>query len=260
MSDKEASSSASRSRSKSKEDKHLAKRSHSGSRSRSCSHKRNSRSYSRDKKYSHSRSRSHSHRRKYRSRSRSRSYDRRRSCKYDRDYDGRDYYGRRSDHGHSRSRSPMSRRRRHLGDRENPSTSRCLGVFGLSLYTQERDLRDNFERYGPIDDVQIVYDHQTGKSRGFAFLYFKDLEDAVEAKEQAAGSEIDGRKIRVDYSITKRAHTPTPGVYLGKTSESSYRSRHSPYGSTRGGGERKGSERGGYRSYSRERSYSPRRY
>jgi len=33
----------------------------------------------------------------------------------------------------------------------------------------------------------------------------------------APGSEIDGRKIRVDYSITERAHTPTPGIYLGKT-------------------------------------------
>jgi len=32
----------------------------------------------------------------------------------------------------------------------------------------------------------------------------------------APGTEIDGRKIRVDYSITKRAHTPTPGVYLGR--------------------------------------------
>ncbi|CAG0885074.1 unnamed protein product [Darwinula stevensoni] len=28
--------------------------------------------------------------------------------------------------------------------------------------------------------------------------------------------DIDGRKIRVDYSITARAHTPTPGVYMGR--------------------------------------------
>ena len=38
----------------------------------------------------------------------------------------------------------------------------------------------------------------------------------LQAKEMAAGTEIDGRKIRVDYSITQRAHTPTPGVYLGR--------------------------------------------
>jgi len=63
---------------------------------------------------------------------------------------------------------------------DNPRQSRCLGVFGLSLYTQERDLREVFEHYGPIDDLQIVYDHQTGRSRGFAFIYMRNYEDAVE--------------------------------------------------------------------------------
>ena len=27
--------------------------------------------------------------------------------------------------------------------------------------------------------------------------------------------QIDGRKIRIDYSVTKRAHSPTPGNYQG---------------------------------------------
>lgn len=31
--------------------------------------------------------------------------------------------------------------------------------------------------------------------------------------------EIDGRRIRVDYSITQRAHTPTPGIYMGKPTQ-----------------------------------------
>lgn len=35
----------------------------------------------------------------------------------------------------------------------------------------------------------------------------------------APGTEIDGHKIRVDYSVTDRAHTPTPGVYLGGPAE-----------------------------------------
>jgi len=63
---------------------------------------------------------------------------------------------------------------------DNPRRNRCLGVFGLSLYTQERDLREVFEQYGPIEDLQIVYDHQTGRSRGFAFIYMKKSEDAIE--------------------------------------------------------------------------------
>lgn len=159
------------------------------------------------------RGRGHRGRQYSRSRSRSRSYSPR---------------GRRGYRGRHRSRSPMSNRKRHDGNRFNPSPSRVLGVFGLSLYTGEKDLREMFDRYGPIDRVQVVYDHQTGRSRGFAFIYFADVEDAVDAKERCNGIEVDGRRIRVDYSITKRPHTPTPGVYMGRPTRDSpeRRGRH----------------------------------
>lgn len=106
----------------------------------------------------------------------------------------------------------MSNRRRHTGSRANPDPNTCLGVFGLSLYTTERDLREVFSRYGPLSGVNVVYDQRTGRSRGFAFVYFERIDDSKEAMERANGMELDGRRIRVDYSITKRAHTPTPGT------------------------------------------------
>uniref|UniRef100_A0A3Q0QQW0 Transformer-2 protein homolog alpha n=1 Tax=Amphilophus citrinellus TaxID=61819 RepID=A0A3Q0QQW0_AMPCI len=186
---------------------------HSESRSRSRSKSSHSRRHS-NRRYSRSRSRSYSHRRKSRSRSYSPEYRRRKS----------------------QSTSPMSNRRRHTGSRShdftkeayshgggadvrfqaNPDPSTCLGVFGLSLYTTERDLREVFSRYGPLAGVNVVYDQRTGRSRGFAFVYFERLEDSKEAMERANGMELDGRRIRVDYSITKRPHTPTPGIYMGR--------------------------------------------
>lgn len=57
---------------------------------------------------------------------------------------------------------------------------------------------------------------QTGRSRGFAFVYFESTEDAKAARDGMNDQEIDGRRIRVDFSITKRPHTPTPGVYMGR--------------------------------------------
>ena len=42
----------------------------------------------------------------------------------------------------------------------NPKESRVLGVFGLSLYTGEKDLKEMFGKYGPLEEVQVVYDHQ----------------------------------------------------------------------------------------------------
>ncbi|XP_071527182.1 transformer-2 protein homolog beta-like isoform X3 [Panulirus ornatus] len=142
-------------------------------------------------------------------------------------------------------RSPMSNRRRHIGTRDNPEPSKCLGVFGLSVYTTERQLHSIFDKFGPLEKVQVVLDSKTGKSRGFAFVYFESLKDATEAKNECSGMEIDGRRIRVDYSITKRPHTPTPGIYMGRPT-------------TRGGYDRGyGRGGGGYRG-DRYRSPSPR--
>ena len=67
----------------------------------------------------------------------------------------------------------------------NPDPNCCLGVFGLSLYTTERDLREVFSKYGPIADVSIVYDQQSRRSRGFAFVYFENVDDAKEVSKKA---------------------------------------------------------------------------
>nr|CAD7454875.1 unnamed protein product [Timema tahoe] len=172
---------------------------------------------------SHSRSKKMSYRGRYRSRSRSRSpkrYRSRYSHSRSRSYSPRGkYYGysdRRKEFYRSHSRSPMSSRRRHVGSRDNPQPSRCLGVFGLSIYTTEQQMHHIMSKYGPVERVQVVIDAKTGRSRGFSFVYFESSEDAKVAKEQCTGMEIDGRRIRVDFSITQRAHTPTPGIYMGK--------------------------------------------
>lgn len=41
-----------------------------------------------------------------------------------------------------------------------------------------------FSKYGPIEQVQVVYDHQTGRSRGFAFIYYEDTDDAIDVSEK----------------------------------------------------------------------------
>ena len=234
-------------------------------------------------RYSRSRSRSMSPRYARRhSRSRSRSYSPRPGGSGG---GGGRYYGggrpgpSRGGHRRSHSRSPMSNRRRHVGSRDAPEISNCVGVFGLSLYTTERELEKEFSKFGPLEKVTVVLDRKTERSRGFAFVYFESQEDAKAAKEAMNDQEIDGRRIRVDFSITRRPHSPTPGIYMG---------RPTYQGDRRGGGDRDrghggdrgyyggGGDRGGggygrrspspYRSRShrdyrsRSRSYSPRRY
>lgn len=46
----------------------------------------------------------------------------------------------------------------------------------MSQRTRERDLEHLFGRYGPIEEVKIIY--SDGRSRGFGFVYFEDVSDA----------------------------------------------------------------------------------
>jgi len=184
---------------------------------------RESRDKHRDRSKSPARSRSRS--RGSRSRSRSRgSRSRSRSA-------SPDYRRKRR----SRSRSPPSR-----VDREKPEPSKILGVFGLSSTTRNEDLKDEFAKFGELDNVDLIIDKRTGRSRCFGFIYFNNMEDSIKAKESCNGMRLHGRNIRIDYSLTKRPHSPTPGQYMGRITNRPDR-------------------RSSYDRYPSSRSYSPRR-
>ncbi|KAI1707932.1 RNA recognition motif domain-containing protein [Ditylenchus destructor] len=105
-----------------------------------------------------------------------------------------------------RSRSPRRNeipRGRYYDGREKPEPCPCLGVFGMSLHTTERDLKKIFTQYGEVESVQIVYDRFSGRSRGFGFVYFTSTRDANKAKDHLKDAVIDGMKVRVDYSVTR---------------------------------------------------------
>ncbi|CAF1321734.1 unnamed protein product [Rotaria sordida] len=144
-----------------------------------------------------------------------------------------------SRHDHRRHyRSPVSSRQYRSPSNErdakddierlNPAPSKVLGIFGLSSRTEERVVRRIFSKFGRINNIHIVYDRGTGRSRGFGFIYYDRLEDAKDAKKETHGMEIDGQKIRVDFSLTARPHDRTPGIYMGvaenRNSRKDYRS------------------------------------
>lgn len=76
--------------------------------------------------------------------------------------------------------------------------SKRLFVGGLSWNTDEAELRTAFERFGEIEDVKVITDRETGRSRGFGFVGFVDGASAKKAMEEMDGSELDGRSIRVN--------------------------------------------------------------
>lgn len=84
----------------------------------------------------------------------------------------------------------------------------------------------------------MVKDSKTRGFRGYCFIYFKHEREATAALNHCNGMELKERMIRVDYSLSARPHSPTPGTYQGKRGR---------------GGERRG-YRDNYRRRSRSRS------
>merc|ERR1712013_981115 len=74
------------------------------------------------------------------------------------------------------------------------------------------------------------------------------IKSATDAREAMNGLELDGRKIRVDFSITKRPHTPTPGMYMGRPTDARDGFR-GDRGGHRGDGRGRGRGRGGRGDY-----------
>ncbi|KAI0092526.1 hypothetical protein BDY19DRAFT_924818 [Irpex rosettiformis] len=134
-----------------------------------------------------------------------------------------------------RRSSPASRKPPHAPIAPNPSN--VLGVFGLSIRTVERDLDDEFSRFGRVEKVVIVYDQrQSDRSRGFGFITMSTTEEATRCIKELNGVELNGRRIRVDYSITDRPHAPTPGEYMGhrrRRGRDTYSSRDDRYDDSR---------------------------
>ncbi|XWS62789.1 hypothetical protein CRYUN_Cryun06bG0040800 [Craigia yunnanensis] len=74
---------------------------------------------------------------------------------------------------------------------------RCF-VGGLAWATDDRALEEAFSAYGEIVESKIVNDRETGRSRGFGFVTFRDEKTMRDAIEGMNGQNLDGRNITVN--------------------------------------------------------------
>merc|ERR1719341_2621153 len=83
-------------------------------------------------------------------------------------------------------------------DDDAPATGkeddRKVFIGGLSWSTKEPALREYFGKYGEITSINIKTDPHTGKSRGFAFVVFKEPSSVDKVIEEKTHT-IDGRKV-----------------------------------------------------------------
>ncbi len=75
--------------------------------------------------------------------------------------------------------------------------SRKLFVANFPYSTGEESLRELFGQHGLVEEIKIIYDRETGRSRGFGFVMMETEEECVQAAEALNGAELGGRPIAV---------------------------------------------------------------
>jgi len=87
-----------------------------------------------------------------------------------------------------------------------------LFVGNLSYDVTESDLREFFSPVGPLSNVIIPMDRETGKPRGFAFIEFGEQAQADEATSRFNNQELKGRNITINEARARESR-PSGGTY-----------------------------------------------
>ncbi|KZV36584.1 glycine-rich RNA-binding protein [Dorcoceras hygrometricum] len=126
------------------------------------------------------------------------------------------------------------------------SEFRCF-VGGLAWDTTDQGLEQAFNQFGDVIDSKIINDRETGRSRGFGFVTFKDDQSMRDAIEGMNGQDLDGRNITVNEAQSRggggggggggfRGPRRNGGGYGRR--EGGYGRREGGYAGGRGGGGR----------------------
>jgi len=135
--------------------------------------------------------------------------------------------------------------------RDRDAGGKKLYIGNLNIRAEERDLEDIFGKFGDVDDIYIPRDKSTWLGRGFAFVTYKDTEDAQEAARKWDGRRFQSKKIAVNLARAR----PEPKGHSPQKVKKYVPSRDDD--PSRGRGRRRSRSRSRSRSRGRRRRRSP---
>jgi RNA recognition motif-containing protein len=86
----------------------------------------------------------------------------------------------------------------------------------LSFDATENDLRDLLSAHGPVDEVKVVMDRETGRARGFAFATMNTEEGAKAAIMALNGKDWKGRALTVNEARPRDERSGGGGSRAGR--------------------------------------------
>ncbi|KAK9829495.1 hypothetical protein WJX72_006199 [[Myrmecia] bisecta] len=112
--------------------------------------------------------------------------------------------------------------------KEDSSANHHIFVGDLSSEVNDRMLLEAFSGQAGCADARVMWDHNTGRSKGYGFVSFHEAQDAERAIQAMHGQYIGHRKIRcgraqhkpdtsgtLEYAAVHRADPTNANVYVG---------------------------------------------
>ena len=84
-----------------------------------------------------------------------------------------------------------------------------LYVGNLPYTTTEDELSTLFGGVGSVVEATVIYDRETGRSKGFGFVEMEDEESAASCMEKLNGTEVGGRTLKVAEARPRRESRDT---------------------------------------------------
>jgi nucleolysin TIA-1/TIAR len=94
------------------------------------------------------------------------------------------------------------------GQKEDTSSHFHIFVGDLSPEIDDRALYNAFAAFGTISDARVMWDQNTGRSRGYGFVAYRKKEDAQRALTEMNGEWLGSRAIRCNWANQKGGTTP----------------------------------------------------
>jgi len=92
--------------------------------------------------------------------------------------------------------------------------SKRIYVGNLPFSATESEVREMFEAHGPVHNVSLVEDRETGRPRGFGFVEMDDA-NADAAIEALDGQEMGGRALKINEARPRERSGGGRGGYGG---------------------------------------------
>jgi len=100
-------------------------------------------------------------------------------------------------------------------NREDTTAHHHIFVGDLSPDINDETLLKAFQPFGSVSDARVMWDQNTGRSRGYGFVAFRDKNDAERAMKEMNGEWLGSRSIRCNWANQKISSgnivSPVPG-------------------------------------------------